>query len=92
MQNVQRGIKISEILNRKKMPNSGGIFLDKYFKIRKRLDDKSAQKNSDRKFRRIGRNSWKFKVKKYAVKMAIFSKFNEKFKNKILKKGAFNGK
>ena len=68
------------------MPNSGGIFLDKYFKIRKRLDDKSAQKKSDRKFRGIGRNSWKFKVKKYAVKMANYSKFPEKFKNKIFKK------
>jgi len=27
-----------------------------------------------------------FKVKKYAFKMAIFSKFPEKFKNKIFKK------
>jgi len=75
------------------MPISGGIFLDKYFKIRKRLDDKSAQKNSDRKFRRIGRNSWKFKVKKYAVKMANFSKFPEKFKKEnFQKKDAFSGK
>ena len=71
------------------MPNSGGIFLDKYFKIRKRLDDKSAQKNSDRKFRRIGRNSWKFKVKKYAVKMANFFKFPEKLDKQNFKKRCF---
>ena len=44
------------------------------------------RKNSERKIAELDQNYCKFKVKKYAVKMAIFSKFPEKFKNKIFKK------
>jgi len=52
-----------------------------------------TRKNSDRKFRGTCTKFLEFKVKKYAVKMAKFSKIPEKFdKQNFGKKDAFSGK
>jgi len=75
------------------MPISGGIFFHEDFKTKKNLWTTKARKNPHRKFRGICTKFLKVKVKKYAVKMAKFSKIPEKFdKQNFGKKDAFRGK
>ena len=74
------------------MSISGGIFFHEDFKTKKVWTTKT-RKNSDRKFRGTCTKFLEFKVKKYAVKMAKFSKIPEKFdKQNFGKKDAFSGK
>jgi len=59
--------------------NFGRNFLSRRFKNKKNVWTTKARKNPHRKFRGTCTKFLEFKVKKYAVKMAKFSKIPEKF-------------
>jgi len=88
MQNVQRGIKFRKFENAKNCRFRAEFYVDKEFQIRKVRTPK-ARKNSGRKLRGIGTNSWKFKMKNMPLKWQIFLNFQRSWTNKILKKRRF---
>ncbi|GEM_PF-4984774 len=71
------------------MSISGGIFFHEDFKTKKNVWTTKARKNPHRKFRGTCTKFLKFKVKKYTVKMAKFSKIPEKFDKQNFEKKMF---